>query len=307
MVILVTGANGFIGQHLVQRLLLQGHEVIATGLGNCRVPWSSNEKLSYVTADIREADDVRQLFSRFSSIQAVIHAAALSQVDYCEEHPQEAVAVNVRGTQHVMDQAQKKGAYFVLLSTDFVFDGHAGNYSEDDQRLPLNHYGVTKVQAEDLVLQSGLRCSVVRTCLVYGTALSGTRPTIVSWVKENLEAGKSIQVVSDQLRTPTYVEDLVGGLISLAEQQEPGIFHLAGEEQLTPYTMAIATADFLGFADSGIKKVDASSFRQAAQRPLITGLNVAKAKDRLRYRTTSFREAIRLMNPQTQPKKETGG
>lgn len=306
MVILVTGANGFIGQHLVQQLLLHGHEVIASGLGNCRAPWCANEKVSYVAADLREANDVQDLFSQFPSIQAVIHAAALSQVDYCEEHPQHAVAVNVRGTQYVMEQARQSGAYFVLLSTDFVFDGRTGNYAEEDKRVPVNYYGVTKVQAEDLVQQSGLRWSIVRTCLVYGNALTGTRPTIVSWVKENLEAGKSIQVVSDQVRTPTYVEDLVGGLITLVEQQEPGIFHLAGEEQLTPYDIAMAAAGYFGLADSGIQKVDASSFRQAAQRPLVTGLNVAKAKELLHYRTTPFVEAIRLMNPHTRPKKETG-
>jgi dTDP-4-dehydrorhamnose reductase len=132
----------------------------------------------------------------------------------------------------------------------------------------------------------------VRTCLVYGNLLKGKRSNIISWVKESLEQGKTIQVVSDQLRTPTYVEDLAKGIALIIDKKATGIYHISGRDLLTPYDMAIKTANKFQLDTSKIVKVDASTFKQPGRRPLKTGFIIDKARKELGYEPRSFEEGI---------------
>jgi len=181
------------------------------------------------------------------------------------------------------------------MSTDFVFDGIQGNYAEDDHLNPVSWYGFSKVQAESTVETSEIPWAIVRTCLVYGSPLAGTRSNILSWVKESLENEKPIKVVSDQLRTPTYVADLVNGVIKIIDKKAEGVFHLAGKDWLSPYEMAVAAADYLNLNKSLIEKVDASTFTQPAKRPPQTGLNISKARMLLEYEPESFKNNLRRL------------
>jgi dTDP-4-dehydrorhamnose reductase len=227
----------------------------------------------------------------------VIHAGAITQVDYCEEHEQEAFKVNQDGTCAVVVKCEQLKSFLIFVSTDFVFDGIKGNYTEDDKCGIgiVNWYGQTKWMAENLVKQSETPWAIVRTCLVYGNVLQGNRSNIISWVKENLQQGKKIKVVSDQWRTPTYVEDLAKGILLMIEKKAAGIYHISGEEVMTPYDMAIATADYLQLDKTLIEKVDATVFKQPAKRPAKTGFNITKAKNELGYQPISFKEGLEKM------------
>src|SRR6185295_16216615 len=112
-----------------------------------------------------------------------------------------------------------------------------GPYNESAIPGPINYYGSSKLAAEKAVMESGLNWSIIRTVLVYGNIFAGNRNNIISWVKENLEKGKKIKVVSDQWRTPTYVEDLARGVLLGMEKNATGLFHISGEEMLSPYNM----------------------------------------------------------------------
>ena len=118
---------------------------------------------------------------------------------------------------------------------------------------------------------------------------------MVSWVQNNLSQGKPIQVVSDQWRTPTYVEDLAKGILLAIENKAKGIYHISGEELLTPYDMAMATAAYLALDINLIEKVTASIFVQAAKRPAKTGFIIDKAKNELGFRPLSFKEGLKKM------------
>ena len=131
--------------------------------------------------------------------------------------------------------------------------------------------------------------------MVFGNILVGSRNNIISLVRENLENNKPIKVVSDQWRTPTYVEDIAKGIILVLQKQATGIYHISGEEGMSPYEMALATADYLQLDKSMITKVDADTFSQPAQRPLRTGFVISKAKKELGFQPLSFTEALRKM------------
>ena len=294
MNILVTGTNGLVGQHVVKQLLGKTeYNIIATGIGGSRLPFS-NARLQYHSLDI--TDGVAATGFYFScKPDAVIHAAALTKPDECELNKTKCWDVNVTATRFLLDAIKQLNTYCIYLSTDFVFDGQKGLYIETDTTEPVNYYGSSKLAAEKAVIESGANFAIARTCLVYGNALQGSRSNIITWVKENLQQGKKIKVVNDQLRTPTYVEDFAKGILLLLEKKAQGIFHISGEEMMTPYDMAMAAADYLQLDKTLIEKVDASVFKEPAARPLKTGFDISKAKTILGYQTVSFMEGLRKM------------
>lgn len=169
-------------------------------------------------------------------------------------------------------------------------NGFLGAYwleAEDDRPAPVNHYGFTKWQAEKRVQAYPHAWSVVRTVLVYGKPVIG-RPNLLSIVADRLKKGETYSVVDDQYRTPTFAGDLAWGVGKIVEGKHRGIFHLCGDEMMTPYEMALRTADHLGLDPSGIMRVSEATFNQPALRPQRTGLDIQKAKQVLGYQPCSF-------------------
>lgn len=297
MKILITGANGLLGQHLVKRLIdCSDYEIIATGKGPSRLPFHFSNRFSYVSLDITQGVEVNDLVAGIVP-DMIIHTAAITQVDECEQNPIHCWNTNVTATRFLLGAAEIADASFIYLSTDFIFDGTAGPYLETDLPGPVNYYGSSKLGAEKSVMESQLSWCIIRTVLVYGNILVGNRNNMVSWVQNNLSQGKAIQVVSDQLRTPTYVEDLAKGILLAVENKAKGVYHISGEELLSPYDMAIATAAYLALDENLIEKVDASLFVQAGKRPAKTGFIIDKAKNELGYRPLSFTEGLKKMLP----------
>jgi dTDP-4-dehydrorhamnose reductase len=212
------------------------------------------------------------MFFENNKPDVVIHSGAMSKPDECEIDQMKAYLVNVEGTVQLLINSEELKSFFVFLSTDFVFDGERGMYKEDDAPKPVNYYGRTKLEGEEAVKEYEHDWAIVRTVLVYGKNHSG-HSNILKIVREKLEKGEEYSVFDDQVRTPTYVEDLAKGIVSIIEKKATGVFHLSGKNILTPYQMAIKTAEHLELDSSVIKKVTAASFSQPAIRPLKTGLH----------------------------------
>jgi dTDP-4-dehydrorhamnose reductase len=283
-----------LGQHLVKLLLDSQYDVVGTGRGPCRVNFTNNPKYIYYEADLLDEIAVYQIFSK-EQPRIVVHAGAMTQLDECETQRELCENINVKATAMIALYAEEFSQHLVYISTDFVFDGQKGNYNEDDVCNPISWYGFTKVQAEGIVESSYIPYAIVRTCLVYGNVLQGTRKNIVTWVKESLEKGLPIKVVNDQWRTPTYVEDLAKGVLLIIQQQATGIYHISGKDLLTPYDIAIQVARYFNLNEALIEKVDASVFTQPAKRPSKTGFNITKAKTTLQYEPVSFVQGIKAM------------
>jgi dTDP-4-dehydrorhamnose reductase len=292
--VLITGANGLLGQFLVKLLLREGYPVLAVGKGPSRLPFKELEKLTYYDIDITN-DFLLDGILKKETPHTVIHAAAITQVDDCQLNQQDCETVNVRATAQLLLSAESFSKHFIYISTDFVFDGEKGDYKESDDMNPVSWYGFTKMQAEGIVETSDIPFTIVRTCLVYGNSFSGTRGNIISWVKKSLEEGKQIKVVNDQCRTPTYVEDLAKGILLIVQKGATGVYHISGKDKLTPYDMALQTAAFCKLDASLIEKADAASFSQPARRPPKTGFDISKARKELGFEPISFAEGLRKM------------
>jgi dTDP-4-dehydrorhamnose reductase len=170
--------------------------------------------------------------------------------------------------------------------------------TEEEEAGPGNDDGQTKLEAEELVKNSGLKWAIARTVLVFGISPGLSRSNIVLWVKESLEQGKAIQVVNDQFRTPTLAEDLAMGCFLIAQKGAEGIFNISGPDLLTPYQMALEVVDYFDLDQSLIQETDSTKFSQPAKRPLKTGFVIKKAQKELGYEPKTFRAAIGILAKQ---------
>lgn len=293
--VLLTGANGFLGQQLSIDLLQAGYRVLGVGRGPQRFVPRMHYEYQYFEADITDDANMHAIVEA-NHPAIVVHAAAMTQADECQQQTETCEAVNVRATAQLLLSAESCAAYFLYVSTDFVFDGEKGDYNEEDDLNPVNYYGFTKMQAEAIVQTSEIPFGIARTCLVYGDHPAGTRNNIVTWVRQSLRDQKQIKVVTDQWRTPTWVNDLSAGILLMIQHRAPGIFHLSGQDKLSPYEIAMAVASEYGLSQNLIEPVNASTFSQPARRPPITGFDISKARTSLGYAPHGFSEVLRTMH-----------
>lgn len=290
MKILVTGANGFLGQHLTLYLIGKGYTVIGCNRGVCRI--AAQDLFTYHSVDFTDENAVSAMVAAVKP-DILIHCAANSKPDDCENDKSACLLQNVEATKFLLQACKHLQTQFIFISTDFIF-GENGPHSEDDIPEPLNFYGESKLIAEQAVINSGLLYTIVRPVFIYGSVLEGMRPSFLHWVKNNLEQNKPIKVVSDQQRTPTFVMDICKGIAAIIEQKVSGTFHLAGRDILSPYQMAVAVADFLGRNAALIENVTSDTFIETVQRAKRSGLKIDKAKSVLGYQPVSFEEGVQL-------------
>ncbi|MBO0933061.1 SDR family oxidoreductase [Fibrella aquatilis] len=296
MKILITGANGLLGQKLVGLLAQQTDvDLIATARGENRLPLQGG--YTYRAMDITNRQQVLDVITDVRP-DAVIHGAAMTDVDKCELDKDACWAQNVTATEHIVEACRAVGAFLCHVSTDFIFDGTAGPYTEEAEGNPISFYGWSKYAAEKVVMHSGLNWAIARTVLVYGIAHDMSRSNIILWVKKSLEDGKTIKVVTDQFRSPTLAEDLAQGCALIAQKRATGIFNISGKDVLTPHEMAIQTADYFGLDKSLITEATAATFTQTARRPPRTGFIITKAQRELGYAPHSFSEGIAVLAEQ---------
>ncbi len=295
MKIIITGANGLLGYKLVQLLSKQSDvQTIATGR---RMISGLPANVSFSELDITDSIQTEKIISQLKP-EVVINTAAMTQVDQCETDRDLCWKGNVTGVENLIAACAKNQTHLVHVSTDFIFDGTHGPLDENAVPNPVNYYGESKLAAEKVIQQSSISWTILRTVLVFGVTPDMSRSNIVLWVKKSLEDGKTINVVNDQWRTPTLAEDLAMGCYLSAKKKARGIYNISGEEMMTPYDIAMQTADFFKLNKSLINATDSSKFKQPALRPPKTGFIITKAKNELGYQPHSFEEGLAVMASQ---------
>lgn len=291
--IFITGTNGLLGQKLLAQVSLAwNYQIIAIAKSENQAQLQQNTK--FVQLDLTNSQKVKELFEIYQPT-AIIHTAALTLPDVCEQDKTTAYLQNVGVVENLVELCKIAGTFLVHLSTDFIFDGRKGLYNETDEPSPVNYYGFTKLVAEKKVLESGISAAIVRTCLVYGQNPYMSRGNIVTWVKNNLEQKKAIKVVADQFRTPTLVDDLAWACWQIALQKADGIWHVSGNEYLSPYEMAQKVASFYFLDNQLISPTNEKEFVEIAKRPLKTGFDISKAQTLLGFQPTNFLEGLSKM------------
>jgi dTDP-4-dehydrorhamnose reductase len=294
MIVLITGSNGLLGQKIVKQLLNSRIPFIASSQGENRNPDCPEEV--YRKMDISSQIEISAVFQEIKPTH-VIHTAAITNVDYCELNPELCYAINVDATLIVIKEASKINAHFQLLSSDFIFDGENGPYTETDTPNPLSHYATSKWQAEQLLhLGSYKNWSIVRTIIVYGQGHQLSRSNLILWAKESLLAQKEISVIDDQFRAPTWADDLAWACIQICQLGKLGVYNACGPETLSIYDIVLRIATFYNCDKNLIKKINSKDLNQAAIRPPKTGLVLTKSFNEFGYSPKLLEETLKLLD-----------
>jgi len=294
--VLVTGSNGLLGQKIIYSLIERKDiDLLASSKGLNRLITKSGYK--YIDLDITRNEEVKKVFEN-ENPDAVINCAAMTNVDYCEENQDSCWEINVNAVENLAKSCEALKSHLLHLSTDFVFDGKSGPYTENDKPNPLHFYAKSKLKSEEIVKKIMTKWSIARTIIIYGITDNMSRSNIVIWAKKEIENGNTINVVKDQLRSPTLAEDLAKGCISIIDKSAFGLYHLSGPKTYSILDLVYQVADFYNLDKSLILPVTSVSLNQPAPRPLSTGFDITKAKKDLDFNPVDFLEGIKIMDQQ---------
>lgn len=294
--ILITGSNGLLGQKLVDLFNERNVPFLATSRGANRNP-KCPEK-NYTSLDVTNEKEIQHLFEKHA-FEAVIHTAAMTNVDQCESHRDECDLLNITATHFLWNTCKKHQVHFQLLSTDFIFDGKKGNYNEGDEPLPLSYYGLSKVKAEELLLtDENKNWSIVRTILVYGMTHNNTKNNLVIWAMNALPKGDKMTIVNDQFRSLTWADDLALGCWLIIEKKEKGIFHISGGETKSVFDWVVSIAEHFGWSTERVVPISSLELNQAAIRPPKTGFDLTKAREILGFEPQKMEHTLDILAEQ---------
>ncbi len=291
--VLITGTNGLLGQKLV-RAFVPDFEV--HGLGIKREALFQTPGFDYTPCDITDRNDTTELVKRLQP-HYIINSAAYTHVDDSETNRETCWNVNVTGVENLAAAAKTVNATMVHISTDYVFDGERGDYTEDARPNPLGFYGRSKLAGENAIIGSGVPFVIVRTMVLYGVS-EGLKPNFATWLAEQLRLGKPVNIVDDQFGHPTLVDDLAEAILEIVQLQKTGIFHVAGSECASRYEFALKLAEVFGFDRKLIHRVKTEDLGQKAKRPLNSRFNLDKLHGEVGYRLSDMEEGLRKFRAQ---------
>lgn len=271
--LLVSGASGFVAGSVIWQA---GPEWEVHALSGKPAPLH-RPNLHWHTLDVLDCDELRRTFEHIRPA-AVIHAAAIADINFCEANTNTADRVNIVLTRALVELCREGAARLVFTSTDTVFDGERGNYTETDAPSPVNYYGHTKVMAEEFVQERLSDWVIARPAIVFGLPFFSAGNSVIVRMLESLRAGKPIQAFTKEVRTPVDVVTLGEALLELAGNTYQGVLHLSGNDRLDRPTFSRLIAERLGFSPDLIVPVDAKGLSDRAPRPRDVSLDNSKAR-----------------------------
>ena len=265
--VLVLGASGQLGLKLVRQLeQVDGLSVVSATRGDTRHPFDLHEPVSL--ADL--IDEIRPTM--------VFHAATGGGVAWCQAHPDESRVVTLDAAGVAAEACLRVRAKLVFFSTDYVFNGRRARPSETVLPAPLNVYGRDKLAAEDLILATSPSNLVIRTCQLFGR--DPKRRNFVYQVVDTISAGRNFAADPHSFGTPTWTSDLARIAVSLALSDDVGTWHVAGEEYLSRYDLAVTVANVFGLDATRIVPREARDTTDGVERPKRAGLTNGRLKNR---------------------------
>jgi len=292
--VFITGANGLLGQKLVS-VFSSENKILASDLQPEFFPPEPKAKegvFEYRKIDIIDKRNLKNVISYFNP-EVIVNSAAYTDVDGCETEKDKAWMVNVEGVKNLVDLCKKKKIKLVHLSTDYLFDGRNGPYSEDEPPNPLGYYGLTKLESEKIIKKNLDDYIIVRTNVLYG---NGVRiNNFVLWVIEKLKKGENIKIITDEFNNPTLADNLAEAISELVKKDFKGIINVAGSEYFSRYDFAQRIALTFNLDKKRITQITAKELKRKAPRPSKGGLKIDFAKKILSTRILGVDEGLEYM------------
>ena len=288
MNLLVTGASGLFGSKLAELAIANKYAVFS---GYSQDPVASGAPIQF---DVSDKNQVEAIFKKINP-EVVVHAAALTDVDKCELNRETAWKINVEGTRNIAEAAKSSHAFLVYISTDYIFNGETGGYTEDDRTDPINYYGFTKLKAEKLVKDFDDEYCIARASVIYGSTPAAGKINFALWIVNQLKKKKQIKIVTDQWNSPTLNTNLANMTLEIIKRKLTGTFHLSGATRISRYDFAKAIAHPFNLDENLINPCSSADFSWVAKRPRDSSLNTSKAQQLLKNKPLQIHQALERM------------
>jgi len=289
MKILITGANGMLGERCV-RLLAPEHTILATDITDHLI---YDCPVNYRKLDITDPKMIIAVIDDFAP-ETIINCAAYTSVDGAETNHELAWQVNAIGPKNLVAASSPFNITLIHISTDYIFDGLDGPYQENDPVKPINYYGQTKLAGEQAVLSAPIPVTVFRTNVLFGNSIN-QEASFVYWVVKKLSYHEAINVINDQFGNPTWADGLAEVIQISINRGIRGIFHYGGADYINRLEFALQIAAVFGLNPTLIRAVSTRSLNQKAPRPYRAGLVCEKIKSEFGIRLYSVKEALETM------------
>lgn len=293
--VLITGCNGLLGQKLIQEFI-QDFEV--HGLDIHEQCFLDQFDVGYDKVDITNRRKIVNFINQLAP-NVIVNAAAYTNVDGAETEKEMCWKINVTGVENLVVAARKTGAHLIHVSTDYIFDGKNGPYTETDTPKPSGYYGKSKLAGENVIKNSPVKWSIIRTMVLFGAGVN-LRPNFATWLIQQLRAEKPVRIVDDQTGNPTLADDLADGIHEVARQEKTGIYHMSGSDILSRYDFSRLIAEEFGLDSKLISRIKTSDLQQKAPRPLKSGWILDKTHNELGLTFMTARESILHLKHQLQ-------
>lgn len=267
MKLLIIGASGVLGTKLYKDAVKKKWDAMGT--------YCSHERKGLLHLDVRDKSSLEKVFNIFKP-ETVVMAGGITDVDLCTLNPKLAEDVNIKGTSNLVEKIKESSSKLVYVSTDYIFDGENGPYKEEDKPNPVNKYGETKLEAENIISFGLENYLIVRTAQLCG--IDHTGKNFVLKIIRGMQSGKKVYAADDLYSTPTYAGLLSDILIKLIEKKSKGVYHGAGAEFINRYDYVSKIADVFGLDKTLMQKVKLKDLKLKAARPPKGGLRIDKIK-----------------------------
>jgi len=264
--LLITGAYGQLGDACV-KFLKNNYNITLSGVS----PSDGGVHL-----DIRSKSSIKKVLSDIDP-DVILNLAALTDVDGCELDPQQAKDINFSGVKNL---CRDFSGHFIQISTDYVFDGKSGPYSEEDEPNPKSVYGKTKLFADNWLLDNYSKSTIIRTNILYSYT-KRTKASFLKWVVDSLNDNQNIKVVNDQWNNPTWTESLSSVISKIIDNQAFDLYHYGDRDILNRFDFSILISKVFNLDSSLIMPISSDELNQIAPRPRKSGLITKKFESEL--------------------------
>ena len=284
--VFLTGVSGFLGWHLAQELKKK-HKIIGTYFSH---PVETGGA-KIIPLDLRDATAVSRTIQKYRP-EVILHTAALTDVRFCQLNPRIAWETNTGATRILAEEARQKSLRLIYISTDRVFDGKKGEYTEEDSSSPLDRYAKTKFMGEEAVRKTVSDHLTIRLPLMFGPP-SPAHASFVGWMLEAFRTNRPLELFTDQFRTPLYSEDACAAVeILLSQPQIKGLFHLGGRDRVSRDEFGRNMAAIFGLDPSLIRPLPMAAKPHQPPSPPDVSLNSEKLFRTIGFRARPLKEGL---------------
>ena len=261
---MIIGVSGLLGEGFLH--LKTNHDLITT-------TFSKNSINNSTILDIRKFENIKKFIEKHRP-DVIINTAAITNPEYCENNPNEANETNVVGVKNLAEICNTSQIHFIQVSTEYVFDGIKGEYQEEDIPNPISIYGKTKFESEKITMKTNPSFCVVRTAMLFGW--SKNKLNLATLLISKLSKGEKIDVINDQIVSPSYNDNIAEILLELAEKKLSGIYHVSGSSIMNRLQFAKDLAKEFNLDEKLLESISISDFNWKVRRPKNGGLVVEK-------------------------------